>query len=84
MRNNDVNSTSKPFNVSPFSEEINTLVGTVKSMVENQFQMIAAFVNQGFQQYMPVLSHNQSNMHAQAIPAMPHVPSHQCNVAGSA
>ena len=33
---------------------------------------------------MPVVSHNQSNMHAQAIPAMPQGPPHQWYVAGSA
>ena len=53
-------------------------------MVESQFRMISPFVNQGFPQDMPAVSHNQSNMHAQAIPAMPQGPPHQWYVAGSA
>ena len=53
-------------------------------MVENQFRIIAPFVNQRFPEYMLVVSHNQSNMHAQAILAMPQGPPHQWYVAGSA
>ena len=82
-RNNDVNSTSKSFDASPFLEEIKSLVDTVKSMVENQFRMIAPFVNQAFPQCMPVVNHNQSNMHPQAMSAMPQGPPHQWYVAGS-
>ena len=83
-RNNDVNSTSKSFDANPFLEEIKNLVGTVKSMVENQFHMIALFMNQAFPQCMPVVNHNQSNMHAQATTAVPQGPPHQWYVAGSA
>ena len=35
-------------NVNPFLDEIKNLVGTVKSMIESQFRMMAPFTGQGF------------------------------------
>ena len=61
-------------NVKPFSDEIKNLVGTVKSMIESQFCMIAPFIGQRFPQapFVPVV--NQGSQHVQTISAMEQPP----------
>ena len=61
-------------NVNPFLDEIKTLVGTVKSMIESQFHMMAPFTGQGFPRtpFVPVV--NQDSQHVQTTPVMAQPP----------